>query len=50
MIGGCTVSAGDAEVREGNCAYEYSSLLRTQGCSGLCEYRYLHRAEMSRGM
>ena len=31
VIGGCTVSAGATEIREGNCACEYSCLLRTQG-------------------
>ena len=30
-VGGCTVSAGATEIRERNCACEYSCLLRTQG-------------------
>ena len=31
VIGGCIVSAGATEGREGNCAGEYGCLLRTQG-------------------
>jgi hypothetical protein len=34
------------EAREKNWVCEYSCLLRTQGSSGLCEYRYLQGAEV----
>ena len=38
-----------AEVRGGNYICEFRCLLRTQVCIGLCECRYLQRAEVDSG-